>query len=106
MAGEPTPSESELERLANDAFRKADTNQDDKISKLEFYAYCLREPDVRSWLNYFHDPEDICTDAQEDARTDLKDVVLECKFPVRTKSTWDALNQQDFHVEVGAWWDH
>ena len=102
MAGEATPPEAELERLANDAFRKADTNQDDKISKPEFYAYCLREPDVRSWLNYFHDPEDICTDAEE--ATDLKDVVLECKFPVRSNSNWNAYNQQDFFIGVSVWW--
>ena len=77
LTAEEPPSEAKLEELANYAFQKADRNADNKISKQEFRDYCIFEPDVRSWLNFYHDPEDVAVDAEE---LDDDDLVLEGQF--------------------------
>ena len=71
LTGEEPPSEAKLEELANYAFQQADRNGDNKISKQEFRDYCIFEPDVRSWLNFYHDPDDIAREAEEEHHEDL-----------------------------------
>jgi Ca2+-binding EF-hand superfamily protein len=71
LTGEEPPSEAKLEELANYAFQKADRNADNKISKQEFRDYCIFEPDVRSWLNFYHDPDDVAREADEGDDEDL-----------------------------------
>eukprot|EP00947_MAST-08B_sp_MAST-8B-sp1_P001903 g1903.t1 len=56
LAGVDPPSESQLEDISQDAFRKADKAADEKISFEEFLSYCRRNADVRSWVDFFEDP--------------------------------------------------
>jgi len=77
LTGEEPPSDEKLEELANYAFQKADRNADNKISRQEFRDYCIFEPDVRSWLNFYHDPDDVARVAEE---THDPDVSREAAF--------------------------
>ena len=47
-----------------------------------------------------HDPDDICTDAVEDPRVDLREVTTEAAFTTRTEYETMAFEQNDFFLEV------
>lgn len=58
ISGVDPPNEVELELLANDAFTRADKDHDQRITKEQFALYCRRNPEVRSWVEYYDDPPD------------------------------------------------
>ena len=58
LSGQPCPTELELEELAGAAFAAADSNSDNKISRQEFEHFCLRQPETKTWLEFFDDLSD------------------------------------------------
>eukprot|EP00949_MAST-11_sp_MAST-11-sp1_P004459 g4459.t1 len=53
--GIPSPSEQDLEALSQQAFKMADLDSDQKITFEEFRRYCLVNPEVRSFLDFYDD---------------------------------------------------
>ena len=47
------PTELQLEKISQDAFRSADRDHDQKISWAEFLEYVTCNPEVHSWLDHF-----------------------------------------------------
>ena len=53
-AGIP-PLEVEIERLSQEAFLSNGLNKLDKIHKAKFIEFCLKTPEIISWMKYFDD---------------------------------------------------
>jgi microtubule-associated protein-like 6 len=56
LAGQESPSEQDLETISQSAFKSADLDSDAKISFEEFRIYCISNPEVRSFLDFYDDP--------------------------------------------------
>ena len=45
--------------IAQAAFERADKDGDNKISFVEYQEYCFFNPEVKSWISFFDDPEEV-----------------------------------------------
>lgn len=87
LTGTEPPDTLELEDIAQQAFARADKNADGMITFEEYEDYCLHNPEVRSWIHYFDDPEEDLED--EDLPVD-SDLELECnvRSPFHSVLVW------------------
>jgi Ca2+-binding EF-hand superfamily protein len=58
LSGITCPTETTLELIAIDAFEKADKNGDNKITLQEFLEYCSENPETKSWIDFYDDPDE------------------------------------------------
>jgi len=61
LSSDSPPREEELEMQAMDAFRQSgkDEQGNDKITMVAILQYCTENPECRSWMEYYDDPNEI-----------------------------------------------
>ena len=69
IAGVDVPPESQLESIARNAFSLADKDNSKKIAWGEFLEYVTRNPETKSWLNFFDDLPDASARPAINSRT-------------------------------------
>ena len=52
------------------AFEKADKNGDNKITLQEFLEYCSENPETKSWIDFYDDPDEPPPDTVDDVAPD------------------------------------
>merc|ERR1719230_1527968 len=70
LSGITCPTETTLELIAIDAFEKADKNGDNKITLQEFLEYCSENPETKSWIDFYDDPDEPPPDTVDDVAPD------------------------------------
>jgi microtubule-associated protein-like 6 len=98
LSGSEPPLESELEKIAQNAFQEADKDGDNLISRAEFVNYCSKTPEVVSWLEYYDDIEE--GTALEEAEILDIEVRLEAEVPKRTPEAVAAMDPDDGASEL------
>jgi WD40 repeat protein/Ca2+-binding EF-hand superfamily protein len=93
LAGVESPSEQDLEFISQSAFKSADLDSDSKISFEEFRIYCVEHPEVRSYLEFYNDPNEEWGDWDQSANTE---VVRELQYALPSKRQMAADYGHDF----------
>jgi len=103
LSGTVPPREAELEMQAMDAFLQSgkDEKGGDKINMVDVLRYCTENPECRSWMEFYDDPDEIGVSKQEVLETEI-DHSKECQFALRSAHATSAANSDTFSFDNNA----
>jgi microtubule-associated protein-like 6 len=97
LSGSQPPLESELEKIALNAFAEADKDGDNLISRSEFIHYCSKTPEVVSWIEFYDDIEEPVS--VQDSVLDFE-LRIEAQVQLRTAEHVAAVDPDDGAMEL------